>query len=66
MAMPVVTVASGGLPVVDITALGNRYMGRAVTEALNGKGVAVTKVTTTAGEPVIYQVVKTDGTPYPK
>ena len=40
MGMPVVTVASGGLPVVEAT---NGY-GTPVTEAANGRGIAVTKV----------------------
>lgn len=65
MAMPVVTVASGGLPVVDITATSGGFAGRAVTESLNGRGTAVTKVTS-GGEAVIYLVVKLNGEPHPK
>jgi len=57
MPLAVVTVASGGIPVVDVTATkpGN---GVAVREAANGFGVAVTKVTPAigglAGLPVTY------------
>jgi hypothetical protein len=54
MAMPVVTVAANGLPVVDVTAVAPRQ-GLPVTEAANGKGLAVTKVT--GGKPgmaVVY------------
>jgi hypothetical protein len=40
MALAVVTVASGGLPVVEVTAYG-----LAVTEAANARGIPVTKVT---------------------
>jgi hypothetical protein len=65
MAMPVVTLASGGLPVVDVTALNHALIGKAVTEALNGKGTAVTKVAS-GGMAVYYLVVKTDGGPHPK
>lgn len=65
MAMPVVTVANGGMPVTDVTALNHPKIGKAVTEALNGKGTAVTKVAS-GGMAVFYLVVKTDGTPHPK
>lgn len=65
MAMPVVTVAKGGLPVVDVTGQNNRLIGKPVTEALNGKGTAVTKVAS-GGEAVYYLVVKLDGSPHPK
>jgi hypothetical protein len=58
MGMAVVTVASGGMPVVDVTPIASmtpiKY-GVAVTEAANGKGVAVTKVAA-RGIPVIYVV----------
>lgn len=64
MAMSVVTVASGGLAVVDVTASAPG-MGKAVTEALNGKGTAVTTVAS-GGMPVTFLVVKTDGSPHPK
>jgi hypothetical protein len=40
MGLAVVTVAAGGLPVVEVTAYG-----LAVTEAANARGIAVTKVT---------------------
>jgi len=43
VALPVVTVAAGGLPVVDVTAASPR-LGLGVTEAANGRGMAVTKV----------------------
>src|SRR5262245_47798077 len=52
MGMPVVTVASGGLPVVDVTA--TTAKGLWVTEATNGRGVAVTKVVGKPGLPVVY------------
>jgi hypothetical protein len=65
MAMSVVTLGSGGRPVVDVTALGHKFIGRPVTEALNGIGQAVTKVAA-GGEAVTFLVVKTDGTPHPK
>jgi hypothetical protein len=48
MATPVVTVASGGRPVVDVTA-SNPKLGTPVTEATNGMGRAVTKVTPAIG-----------------
>jgi hypothetical protein len=48
----VVTVASGGLAVVDVTAT-TPQLGRPVTEAVSGKGVAVTKVAK-YGIPVTY------------
>ena len=44
MAWAVVTVASGGLPVVDSTAGGHKNIGIPVTEAVGGRGTAVTKV----------------------
>jgi hypothetical protein len=51
MGMPVVTVASGGMPVINVT--GTLKIGLPVTEASNGKGVAVTQVTT-GGIPVVF------------
>jgi hypothetical protein len=48
MALPVVTVVSGGTPVVDVTAT-KPLLGAPVTEATNGRGIAVTKVA--AGKP---------------
>jgi antitoxin (DNA-binding transcriptional repressor) of toxin-antitoxin stability system len=59
MGMPVVTVASGGMPVVDVTPIASmtpKKYGRAVTEATNGKGVRVTKVVGKPGLPVVYVV----------
>lgn len=53
MSLPVVTVASGGLPVVDVTTT-KPLLGRPVTEALNGRGVAVTKVSNGFGRAVTY------------
>lgn len=44
MGMPVVTVASGGMPAVDVTAT-KPNLGLPVTEAANGFGVAITLVT---------------------
>jgi len=52
MSTPVNTVAAGGLPVVDVTATFPK-MGAPVTEALSGKGVAVTKVAN-LGLPVTF------------
>jgi hypothetical protein len=54
MALPVVTVASGGLPVVDVTAT-TPLLGLPVAEATNGRGLAVTKVVGgKPGLPVTY------------
>ena len=59
MALAVVTVLSGGMPVVDVTAT-KPNLGRPVTEATNGRGIAVTKVTAgvgannPGGRPVTY------------
>lgn len=56
MAKAVVTVASGGLPVVDVTAT-KPLLGMAVTEATNGIGTAVTKQTGgKPGTPVTFVV----------
>lgn len=56
MATPVNTVASGGLPVVDVTTAAppniNPKFGMPVSEALPGKGIAVTKGT--KGTPVTF------------
>lgn len=52
MGWPVVTVASGGLAVVDVTA--TTKIGMPVTEAANGFGVAVTKVVGKPGLAVVY------------
>jgi len=53
MATPVVTVAAGGIPVVDVTSIAPKT-GMPVTEAANGLGVAVTKVVGKPGLPVVY------------
>jgi hypothetical protein len=50
---PVNTVAAGGLPVIDATAVAP-MSGKSVIEAPAGYGVAVTKVTNGFGMPVIY------------
>lgn len=56
MGIAVVTVASGGLPVIDVTALAPK-LGVPVTEATNGRGIAVTKVTLPKGGlPVTFVV----------
>jgi len=55
MATPVVTVASGGLPVIDVTATFPK-LGLPVTEALAGRGIAVTKVLN-GGLPVTFSTV---------
>lgn len=54
MGWPVVTVASGGMPVTDVTAATGR--GTPVTEATNGFGRAVTKVTS-GGMAVAYETL---------
>jgi hypothetical protein len=59
MGLAVVTVASGGLPVVDVTPIASmtpRKYGTPVTEAANGRGIRVTKVPGKPGIPVIYVV----------
>ncbi len=59
MGFPVVTVASGGMAVVDVTPIASmtpKKYGVAVTEATNGKGVRVTKVGGKPGMPVVYVV----------
>lgn len=48
MAVAVVTVASGGLSVIDVTATTPK-LGLPVTESLNGRGIPVTKVTLPRG-----------------
>jgi len=52
MGMPVVTVAAGGLAVIDVTAVAPKT-GTPVEEASNGFGRAITKVTS-RGIPVVY------------
>ena len=55
MGMPVVTVASGGMPVVEAT------FGTPVTEAANGYGVPVTKVVGKPGLPVVFETIGVGG-----
>jgi hypothetical protein len=62
MALAVITVASGGLPVVDVTATFPN-LGMPVTEASTGKGLPVTKVTTVPGLPVTYVTPAVGGLP---
>lgn len=52
MGCPVVTVASGGMPVIDVTATYPK-LGLPVTEAANKCGIRVTKVTV-GGLPVTF------------
>ena len=59
MSVAVVTVASKGLPVIDVTATFPK-LGMPVTEALNGRGIPVTKVAS-GGIPVTFVVVSTTG-----
>jgi hypothetical protein len=61
MATAVVTVASGGLPVIDVTAT-KPGLGMAVTEALGTTkyGIPVTKVAAN-GVPVTFVVVSPTG-----
>jgi len=40
MALPVVVVTSGGLPVIDVTAT-NIKLGLPVSNAVNGRGIAI-------------------------
>lgn len=54
MAMPVNTVAAGGIPVVDVTSTTPKF-GAPVSEAAPGKGTAVTKVAN-YGVPVTFVV----------
>jgi hypothetical protein len=59
MAIAVVTKASGGRPVVEVTAT-NPALGMPVTEVTNGWGMAVTKVSATVGGlPVTFVPVET-------
>jgi len=54
MGVAVVTVAAGGLPVIDVTAT-KPALGVPVTEAVNGRGIPVTKVSlAVGGVPVTY------------
>ena len=54
MSTPVVTVVSGGLPVVELAA---GKLGLPVTEATNGFGIAVTKVVGKPGLPVVFDTM---------
>ena len=71
MAITVITVVSGGLPVVDVSAT-TPLLGAPVTEAANGRGMAVTKVTLPKGglpvtymtETAAFQTID-DGATYP-
>lgn len=58
MSFAVVTVASGGLPVVELAA---GKLGLPVTEATNGRGIAVTKVVGGPGLPVVFDTIGTGG-----
>lgn len=62
MAVAVISVASGGLPVIDVTAT-KPALGMPVTEAANGRGIKVTKQT--GGKPgvAVTFVVPTIGSP---
>ena len=61
MAVGVVTVAAGGLPVIDVTAT-KPALGVPVTEAVNGRGIPVTKVSLAIGGlPVTFVAVETGG-----
>jgi hypothetical protein len=51
MSLPVVTVASRGLPIVEVAA---GKLALPVVEAINGRGLAVVKVTNGLGLPVNY------------
>ena len=55
MGLAVVTVAAGGMPVVDVTGIAPRT-GLPVTEATNGYGVPVTKVAA-LGMPVVFESI---------
>ena len=55
MGMSVVTVASGGMPVVEATS------GTPVTEATNGYGMRVTKVVGKPGMPVTFETIGLSG-----
>jgi hypothetical protein len=63
MAVAVITVASGGLPVIDVTATAPK-LGIPVSEAIavgaNKAGIPVTKVAAN-GVPVTFVVVSTTG-----
>jgi hypothetical protein len=55
MALPVVTVAAGGLAVVDVTAT-KPALGAPVSEVAGGRGTPVTKVTGKPGLAVTFVV----------
>lgn len=54
MSLPVVTVASGGLPVVELAA---GKLALPVSEATNGRGIPVTKVTGKPGLAVVFNAI---------
>ena len=59
MGLAVVTVATGGLPVVDVTATAPKF-GMPITEVAAGKGIAVTLSTPARGGlPVTFVAVET-------
>ena len=60
MGVPVVTKASGGIPVIDVTAT-TPGLGMPVTEASNGYGIAVTKVSVAIGGLPVTFVSATGG-----
>jgi hypothetical protein len=55
-----VTTAAGGLPVIDVTAT-KPALGLPVTEAVNGRGIPVTKVSLTVGGLPVTFVSETGG-----
>jgi hypothetical protein len=54
MSTAVITVVAGGLPVVELAA---GKLGLPVTEATNGRGIAVTKVVGMPGLPVVFDTI---------
>jgi hypothetical protein len=56
MGLPVVSAAQGGMPVVDVTATTSK-LGLPVTEATNGRGVAITLVIGEPGLPVVFETI---------
>ena len=59
MGVPVVTVAAGGLPIVEAA------FGTPVTEAANGRGTPVTKVVGKPGLPVRFETIGVGGGTFP-
>jgi hypothetical protein len=64
MAMPVNIVASGGMPVVNVSALNHALIGTAVSSAASGKGIPVTIGTT--GLAVFFLIPVSNGSLHPK